>query len=76
MRKELIDRINELAHKKKAEGLTEEEALEQASLRAEYLEEFRAGFRKQLENVRYVEDLTEEELAEIAKEKANAKEKS
>ena len=49
--------------------LTEEEALEQASLRAEYLEEVRAGFRKQLENVRYVEDLSEEELEEIAKEK-------
>ena len=69
MRKELIDRINELAHKKKAEGLTEEEALEQESLREEYLEEFRAGFRRQLDNVRFVEDLTEAELEEIAKEK-------
>ncbi len=69
MRKELIDRINELAHKKKAEGLTEEEKLEQAELRAEYLAEFRRNFRSQLENVRFVEDLTEKELEEIAKEK-------
>ena len=70
MRKELIDRINELARKKKTEGLTEEEALEQASLRAEYLEAFRMNFRKQLDNVRFVEDLSEEELAKIAAEKS------
>lgn len=69
MRKELIDRINELAHKNKTEGLTEEEKLERAELRAEYLAEFRKGFKKQLENVRFVEDLTQEELEEIAKEK-------
>ena len=69
MRKELIDRINELAHKKKDVGLTEEEAKEQAELRAEYLAEFRKNFRRQLEEVRFVEDLTEEELEEIAKEK-------
>ncbi|MBQ9059924.1 MAG: DUF896 domain-containing protein [Firmicutes bacterium] len=69
MRKELIDRINELAHKKKAEGLTEEEKAEQAELRAEYLAEFRKNFRRQLEDVRFVEDLTEAELEEIAREK-------
>ena len=69
MRKELIDRINELAHKDKSEGLTEEEKLERAELRAEYLAEFRKNFKKQLENVRFVEDLTEAELEEIAKEK-------
>lgn len=69
MRKELIDRINELAHKKKAEGLTAEELAEQAVLRQEYLAEFRKNFRRQLEDVRFVEDLTEAELEEIAKEK-------
>ena len=69
MRKELIDRINELAHKKKAEGLTEAEQAEQARLRQEYLAEFRKNFRKQLDNVKFVEDLTEEELKQIAAEK-------
>ena len=64
MDKKLIDRINELAHKKKREGLTEEEAQEQAKLRAEYLANFRKNFRAQLENVKFVEDLTEEELVE------------
>lgn len=64
MDKSKIDRINELARKKKTEGLTEEELKEQADLRAEYLENFRRNFRQQLDNVRFVEDMTEEELIE------------
>ena len=67
--KEKIDRINELARKKKTEGLTREEQEEQASLRAEYLENFRRNFRQQLDNVRFVEDMTEEELAEYEAQK-------
>ncbi len=43
---EKIDRINFLARKARAEGLTEAEALEQKNLRAEYV----AAFRKSLEN--------------------------
>ena len=39
-----IDRINELARKKKTEGLTPAELEEQAALR----EEYRAGFRASL----------------------------
>ena len=35
-----IDRINELARKKKEQGLTNEEAKEQTKLRKQYLEEF------------------------------------
>ena len=64
MDKSKIDRINELARKKKTEGLTEDELKEQADLRAEYLENFRRNFRQQLDNVRFVEDMTEEELIE------------
>ncbi len=67
--KEKIDRINFLARKKKTEGLTKAEAEEQQVLRQEYLAAFRANFRRQLDEVRFVEDLTEAELEEIALEK-------
>ena len=50
-----LDRINELARKQRTIGLTEEEKAEQALLRKEYIEEFRASFRQQLDNT-YVED--------------------
>lgn len=65
--KEKLDRINELARKKKAEGLTPEEAEEQAILRKEYITAFRATVRGQLEQIRFVEDLTEAELEEYNK---------
>ena len=52
MEKEQILRINELARKKKAEGLTEEELKEQAELRAQYLREFRANMEETLKMVR------------------------
>ena len=67
IKKETIDRINELAHKNKTVGLTDAEIEERARLRQEYLEGFRANFRAQLENVKFVEDLTEEELEEAAR---------
>ncbi|MGD6703617.1 DUF896 domain-containing protein, partial [Xanthomonas citri pv. citri] len=44
-----IDRINELARKKKAEGLTEEELQEQAALREEYIEGYRRNVRAHIE---------------------------
>lgn len=50
MEKEKIDRINELARKKKATGLTEQEAAEHAVLRQEYLDAFRENMRLVLEN--------------------------
>ena len=51
MDKKLIDRINQLSRKSKAEGLSPEEKAEQQDLRKEYLKEFRSSFRQQLENV-------------------------
>jgi len=45
-----IDRINELAHKAKSEGLTEEETVERNKLRREYIDSFKASLVGQLEN--------------------------
>ena len=50
MEKAKIDRINELARKKKTAGLTEAELTEQAALRKQYLEEFRASMQATLDN--------------------------
>ena len=50
-----LARINELAHKKKTDGLCEEEIIEQADLRAKFLEDFRCRFKQQLENIEIVE---------------------
>ena len=49
-----IDRINELARKNKAEGLTPEEIKERDALRKEYLANFRKNFRARLENIKVV----------------------
>ena len=45
-----IDRINELAHKKKTVGLTPEEQEEQDRLRKEYIAAFRQNVIAQLDN--------------------------
>ncbi|WP_324824035.1 DUF896 domain-containing protein [Sinanaerobacter sp. ZZT-01] len=60
LEKEKIDRINFLAKKSKGEGLTEEERKEQHILREEFLIDFRARFKKQLDNIEFVEDIGEE----------------
>ncbi|HIU15608.1 MAG TPA: DUF896 domain-containing protein [Candidatus Ventricola intestinavium] len=52
MEHEQIERINELARKKKNVGLTAEEAQEQARLRVQYLREFRANMEDVLSRVR------------------------
>lgn len=53
---EKIARINELYHKSKAEGLTEEEKAEQARLRQDYINNFRANLRAQLNNIDIVNE--------------------
>ena len=68
MTQEKIDRINALARKQKAEGLTEEEKAEQAVLRREYIEDFKKSLVGQLENTYVVRpDGTKEKLADINK---------
>ena len=51
MEKAEIERINELARKKKAGGLTEAEAAEQAELRHEYLAEYRENMKAILDGI-------------------------
>ena len=58
MEKIKIDRINELAHKSKSEGLTEEEKAEQAYLRAEFIAEIRADVRASLESIEIVDEIS------------------
>ena len=47
-----IERINELARKKKTEGLTPEEAMEQAVLRREYIEAMKDNLRESLNRIK------------------------
>lgn len=68
-----IERINELARKKKTVGLTPAEQEEQLLLRQEYLEAFRGGMRNHIEGLKVVDedgnDVTPEKLKQIQKEK-------
>ena len=52
---EKIQRINELAKKAKAEGLTPEEVQERDALRRDYINEFRQSLISQLDNT-YIMD--------------------
>ena len=51
MTEEKIQRINELYHKSKQEGLTETEKTEQQTLRKEFIADFRRNLRGQLDNI-------------------------
>ena len=68
-----IERINELARKKKTVGLTPVEQEEQLLLRQEYLEVFRGGMRNHIEGLKVVDedgnDVTPEKLKQIQREK-------
>ncbi len=57
----LIQRINFLAKKSKEVGLTEEEKVEQANLRKEYLKLFREGFKQQLDSIEIVKEYKEDD---------------
>ncbi len=73
MEQEKIDRINVLARKSKAEGLTEAEKKEQELLRQEYIATIRRNLRAQLDNIDVVNpDGTTENLGEkYGREEAN-----
>lgn len=55
MEQKKIDRINELAHKAKAEGLTAAEETERAALRREYVDAVLGNLKTQLDHT-YVMD--------------------
>ncbi len=55
MNEEKIARINELARRAKAEGLTEEEKREQQLLRQEFIMSVRANLKSQLDNIDMLE---------------------
>jgi uncharacterized protein YnzC (UPF0291/DUF896 family) len=70
---DLLDRINELARKKKDEGLTEEEKAEQKELRQKYLKAFRGQMEEQLSSIKVVDeegnDVTPDKLKELKEQK-------
>lgn len=73
MEQKKIDRINELARKSKAEGLTDAEKKEQDLLRKEYIAVVRRNLRGQLDNIDVVNpDGSIENLGEkFGKKEAN-----
>ena len=56
MEQNKIDRINFLARKAKAEGLTDAEKAEHQKLRAEYIAAYRKSLRAQLDNIVLVDE--------------------
>ena len=64
---EMIERINELAKKKKSEGLTDEEEKKKKKLYKEYIDAFKANLKAQLELIEIVDD-DKHELKKIEEE--------
>ena len=71
--KDKINRINELAKKKKESGLTDEEAAEQKILYREYIEAFKANLKAQLDTIEVIDD-DKKEVEKIEKEVDELKE--
>ena len=69
----LLKRINELAHKNKDEGLTTAEKAERKRLRDQYLKNFRAAFRSNIEMMQIFDkngkEVTPEKVKEIQRKK-------
>lgn len=70
MTDEKIQRINELYHKSKQEGLTEAELEEQKALRKEFVEAIRGDLKNSLNNITIVNpDGSTEDLKDRVKKK-------
>ena len=69
MSKEKLSRINDLAKKSKAEGLSKEEKEEQSKLREEYLQNIRQSFTNQITNMTVIDpegnDVTPDKVKSI-----------
>ncbi len=69
----LRNRINELAHKAKTVGLTDEEAAERKKLRAEFLANFRETFRSNIEMLQVYDkegkEVTPEKVKKIQRDR-------
>lgn len=70
--KEKLNRINELAQKKKTIGLTEAEGKEQTLLRKEYLQTFRDSFKETIVSSTVIDpegnDVTPEKVKKIQRQ--------
>lgn len=62
---EKINRINELAKKKKNGTITEKEQEERKQLHREYINAIKGQVKDHLSRVKYVEDLTDEERKQL-----------
>lgn len=75
---QLLKRINELAAKKKASTITEEELVEQKELRQVYLKQFRSAFNDIILNTRVIDpegtDVTPQAVRDAKKKQATEQE--
>lgn len=73
MNEKKIQRINELARKKKTVGLTGAEKVEQAELRKEYIEGYRCSLLHHIAGIKLVDeegnDVTPEKLKQLQRER-------